>query len=177
MKWSQTSPSSLLDYKSTAAWLRLDNDDDAQIVSDLIDACTSYAEKRLGTSLMTRMITAVYYDSDALYLPHGPIGYIASVTDANGVPVTGWQLKGWGKADYLDLMGSAPFRPITVVYSAGYGGISDVPAEIRLAIRQHVSTCYTVRESISIGKSNIGDAVPHSLEAFYSANSRETGIG
>jgi hypothetical protein len=78
-----------------------------------------------------------------------------------------------GKTDVITINESVTY-PVTVVYRAGYSSASAIPADIRLAIRQHVATLYEHRESISDLSLT---PVPHSLESFYRLKRRSMGIG
>jgi uncharacterized phiE125 gp8 family phage protein len=174
MKYSNARPSTpaLITWDQIAAQLRLDQTDDEDYVNDLIDACTDYAETALESSLLNRTITATFYRQDTLWLPRGPIVSITSVTDANGNHPP-YDLEGYGTADLL-VCPQGHVSPLTVVYVAGFGTDStNVPAQIRQAIRVHVSTLYENRESVA-DKNMM--PVPHSLESFYRLNARRRGI-
>ena len=164
--------------------LRISETAEYSYICDLIDAATEYAESSLDCSLLTRTITANYFESatpfnylttrcDAgkLYLPRGPIVAIASIVDATGQALTNYQLGGSGNADWIQLQqGFKP--PVVVTYTAGYGAtLLSVPADIRLAIRTHVASLWRVRESISEDRLM---PVPHSLEAFYALKRRSS---
>ena len=194
MKWQQETPSSdVWTVAELAYHLRLDadlasNTDEQAYLTDLQAAAVEFAETAMGTSLITRAITATYYPQSSGYtwgeqpwigsfwerfrlkLPRGPVISITSVTDANGaIDDSKYDLEGAGVSDLLRLsVGYAV--PLTVVYDAGYGDQgTSVPADIRHAIRQHVSTLYEQRESVSEKTTSI---VPHSLELFYARKSR-----
>lgn len=175
---SQSSPdASPIDYASLVIWLRLDNNDERSLIEDLIDAAVEFAEQSMGTSLITRTITAKYYEAEPIYLPRGPVQSITSIQDKDGHDITDYDLQGFGRADYIKINSMSGGYPVTVEYEAGYGDdAADVPADIRSALRAHVGTLYKYRESLADGtKPPI--SVPHQLEEFYRLKSRETGIG
>jgi len=163
--------------------LRVTTFDEQIYWQDLLDACTEYAENALDSSLLTRTITATYFEYHTtplgffgydgyyprlLLLPRGPVQSITSITDANG-NVINFNWETYGNSDKLRML-SGYVAPLTVVYQAGYGDTADnVPSDIRMAIRTHVATLFEQRGSTD-EKAIL--AVPHSLEAFYQLRRR-----
>ena len=198
MKWSATVPSTYpVTFEDIAKQERLDNFKQADYVNALIATAVEYAETRLGSSLMQRTVTAVFYRGDKLFLPRGPVQSITSVTDGYGnvIDPSKYGLEGYGNSDYLrfgnqgldwagwsfgilgdwlDIAGWGYKTPLTVVYVAGYPDAASVPADFKGAIRAHVGTLYKMRESVTTGAVV---SVPHSLDDFYRLKSRNTGIG
>ena len=191
MNWTQTTPNAAIwTVEQLAYALRIDSDVSSQTeeqdyLNDLQAAAVEFAETLMGCSLINRTITATYFDRNMpallnyaygasgrhrLTLPRGPIVSISSVTDAKGLlSSTLYDLEGEGCTDLLKI-GVGYVAPLTVVYVAGFGAAaSNVPADIRMAIRTHVATLYSQRASA--GDRTIS-AVPHSLEAFYRSKSR-----
>ena len=202
MKWTQSQPipAGIWTTAQIAYHLRLDPDlanssDEQAYLTDLQNTAVEAAEELMGCSLLTRTVTAEYFGPNAgfsfgygwsqtyynnhrnrLRLPRGPVQSITSASDANGVISSGkYTLGADGVRDYIELdLGWT--QPLTVVYVAGWGSsVSQVPADIRQAIRLHVATLYENRESIGVGKSS--DAIPQSLADFYRSKSRNLGIG
>ena len=142
-----------------------------------IDAATSYAEQRLGTSLMPQSLIATFYEGQPLDLRRGPVIGIVSVTDRNGQTATGYNLRPIGYTTRV-LPTSNPSYPVSVVYRAGHvaadGTTPAVPPELRIAILMHAATLYTNKESIS---DKAMTPVPHSLDAFYDQRCRNSGVG
>lgn len=174
MKWElTTSPvEQPVSYATAKSHLRLPNDADEEYVSLLIEAATDYAEVKMSASLVEREITATFYDGDigtdnVIRLPYGPVAAITSVF-ADQLEVTDYEQFRVGNSDRLKFT-VTPSAPVVVIYDAGYGSASDVPAMIRQAILTHVGTLYEHRESVSAGSLV---PVPHSLESFYSLKSR-----
>jgi hypothetical protein len=94
MKWTQTNPTDQpLTYAQCKAFLRLDDDAEEELVTDLIAVATRYAENAMGRSLMRRTITATFYayatPLDLTFLPRGPVIALNSVTDATGCNPSG----------------------------------------------------------------------------------------
>lgn len=175
MRWTQVDPTvyPVAYDEVTKAHLRLTSDDSRDLVNELIAACTEYAENATSSSLITRAVTAVFEQGDALYLPRGPIVSITSVTDDAGTVLTDYDLSHWGNATLLVPETSFVF-PLTVVYQAGYGSTgANVPAIFRMAIRAHVATLFETTMSVSDKQLF---TVPNSLEAFYRQKSREVPI-
>lgn len=156
-------------WAEAKAHLRLDTDDDQSYVEMLIDAAADYAETRLAAVLTDKTISLTFYDSAPLLLRPGPVVSVTSVLDANGDPVA-YTLRRVGLTDVVVPSGGGSY-PLTVIYRANW---TPLPPLIRLAILQHVATMYENRESVSDRTKTI---VPHSLEAFYRAKSRDGGIG
>lgn len=177
MQWTATAATdTVLTYDQLAYALRLDPDTAAtsheqSLVMDYLAAATEYAETMMGTSLCSRTITATFNPGEPLILPRGPVTTITSVTDS-GTPVT-WTASMIGHLTIVlpdQLRGGA----ISVVYQAGYGTASDVPADIRAAIRMHVGTLYEQRESTTDKPLT---EVPNSLAAFYNLKRRSSLVG
>lgn len=172
------------------AHLRLDSPvsaDDAAVLSDLVDAATEYAEQSLGASLVTRTITAVFAADEPhagpagrpfaclspfarLYLPRGPVASVASVTAGDGQQLAAVYPGRDGTGDYVAFVGLVLKPPITVVYAAGYGpNVSDVPADVRMAVRMHAGVLFQQRANTDDdGKT----AVPAGLATFYAGKRR-----
>jgi uncharacterized phiE125 gp8 family phage protein len=177
MKFTQTTPAALpVTYAQAAAHLRLVNDADSAYVNDLIAAATEYAEEALAASLITRTITATFYAGELLRLPRGPLIAVTSVQPQGSTPITNYTLEKYGHSDELVIPQNAFAPPIMVVYTAGYGpNPTDVPADIRMAIRMHTYTLYENRQTITTGE-RAGVPIPHTLSDFYRLKSRSTGV-
>jgi uncharacterized phiE125 gp8 family phage protein len=201
MKWFQSPPNyAIWTTEQLAYHLKVDSDisaaaEEQEYLTDLQNAAVEYAETAMGTSLITRMITATYWSRTPgtyypnyadqwhlFHLPRGPIQYVISVSDANGyIEPSNYTLEGNGNTDLLQITTNY-VSPITVVYDAGYTTtdeygspiISDIPADIRHIIRTHVATLYAERQSARDRSFSI---VPHSLEAFYQRKARTTQVG
>jgi uncharacterized phiE125 gp8 family phage protein len=151
---------------------RIDTKDDDAYLLTLIDAATDFAEDSMATSLVRRKLLATFYDGQNLDLPRGPIDEVVSVTDAEGVDVTDYELISVGSVTRV-VLNVAAVRPVQAMYWAGYASASQIPASTRLAIMTHVATHYATRESASDRTKTV---VPHSLEDFYRLKRRGASV-
>lgn len=179
MYWTQNeNPIAVWTANELAYHLRIDADvialsQEQDYLSDLQAAAVEFAETSMGSSLLTRTVTAVFNQHDVLFLPRGPVIAISSVEDTNAV-ITSYETRGHGNAQALCLPHGYT-APLTVVYTAGYGSDGDnVPADIRHAIRAHVALLYEKRQAAT--DRTITD-VPKSLCDFYRLKSRQTPVG
>lgn len=157
---------------SAMDFLRVGHGED-DLIEILIDAATDYAQDRLNACLIQQTILATYYGSEPLYLPRGPLISIASVQDRNGDSIA-YTIRHVGHRIEI-VPTSAPTYPVSITYTAGYGSnATDVPAAIRVAIRQHVASMYAQRESIADKPLAI---VPQSLDDFYRLKARKVAVG
>jgi uncharacterized phiE125 gp8 family phage protein len=177
-KWTVTTPPAVrvVDFTSMRPHLRMDPaSDERDYVLELVDAAIAHAQQSMEASLITQGITAVFYDDglSEVELPRGPVISVASVTDADDYELeageTGYELERVGNSDRLRI--HAAYRaPLTVLYSAGYGGAAtDVPADVRQAIRQHAAHLYLYREA--------GNDPPKQLQDFYQLRRRGVSVG
>jgi uncharacterized phiE125 gp8 family phage protein len=189
MKWTATRPAAppLASFTQMQSQLRLTTTDEQIYWQDLLDACTEHAENALNSSLLVRTIVAVYYEPSnpsyqayyrnterRLHLPRGPVQSVSTAIDAAGITLTNYSLEREGNTDLLHV-GQGFTPPLTVTYTAGYGSnMTDVPADIRMAIRTHVATLFEQRASTD-EKTIL--PVPHSLEMFYAARRRGSPVG
>lgn len=177
----------LVTYPQLKAQLRIDADDEKDYLMDLLDAATEAAEQMMDASLLTRTITATINQHDLPFtftydpnfcehwhtLPRGPVQAITSAVDSAGNQVEyKWQRV--GNTDRIRFTTATPAIqfPVTVTYTAGYGqNVTDIPADIRLALRTHVAALWSTREATT---TDAQTAVPFSLQSFY-ALKRRTG--
>ena len=171
--------------------------DDAQFLSDLIDAATEYAEQSTGASLLTRTITKTFEADQVGGRPHfypwggfpiadgwwpghnrlplarGPVQAVTSIVDGAGIPLTGYRLGREGKGDFVAVRGTVRF-PVTVAYVAGYGPTAaDVPSDVRMAIRSHVAAMWRMRSAFT---DRTFAEVPQFLTAFYAGKRRSVPV-
>jgi uncharacterized phiE125 gp8 family phage protein len=174
MKFTVTTPPVGLPVtpQLVSSQLILNDYDDKDYLTMLINACMQYAEDEMECSLITQTITATYYAGEPLQLRRGPVQSIVSVTDGNGVAVTNYTIEHYGFTDVI-LPTISIVAPVTVVYVAGYGSASNVPAKFQAAILTHVATLYENRESITEKPTF---AAVHSLADFYRNNARKIGV-
>lgn len=203
MKYTVTTPptGTLLDYKTIATHLRLDETEDIAYVNSLQDVAIDYAQDAMAVSILAQTITAVFTVNDVqpatrypmtlganyfgtaplqiyqsgmvIALPRGPMTAITSVTDAKGTAIVNYAIERQGYEDILRIAAAASFL-LTVVYVAGYADAAHVPPGIKQGILMHVGTLYENRESITDRPKTI---VPHGLEAFYARKAHKTSVG
>lgn len=145
-------------------------------LNQLIDAATDYAELQTSSTLLPRQHVESYAAGEGVHLiPRGPVISIDSVTDAKNTAVTGYTTRRVGRMLELTTP-KVPTYPIAITYTAGYLQPADnVPPSIRHAILMHVGTLFEQRESVATGTTVA--PVPHTLDAFYRLNGRNTGVG
>lgn len=159
-----------VNLQQLATQLNIDAAENAVLLTELIAAATDYAETQTHRSFIHRTIQATHYPQgnsivqsatpyDLLSLPRGPVSSIVSVTDCQGVNLP-YEYRKIGNGDYLRLTNGG-LLPVVITYIAGYGGkASDVPWDIRQAIRAHADHLYIYREANE-------EATPKSLELTY----------
>lgn len=159
--------------------LRVDTSDDDTYIDTLVASARQWVENYTDLALVTQTITE-YFDAFPVTghfeLTKSPVSSITSISylDANGDSQT------WDSANYrTDLIqkpariapiygGSYPTtyntqNAITVVYVAGYGAASAVPAAIKHAIKLLLAEMYEMR--INHPK-NGSDAVKRLLDGY-----------
>lgn len=141
-------------------------------INAMIDAATAYAEDDCDMSVMQQTLRATFHDGQPLNLPRGPVQSVTRMIDGRGVESTAFTLRAVGHTCTV-IPSAALSYPISVEYVAGYASAEVVPAQMRLAILQHVGTLWANRESATDRNKTI---VPHSLEMFYSRRRRSVGL-
>lgn len=114
-------------------WLRVDIDDDDDLISALITAARIFCENYANLSFITRTVTAKIHNGLGNFvLPYGPvIGDITSVTDNQGVVLT---------ANYK--LTDAYANDVTVVYDVGYDVL---PENFKTAIYNQIGFLFENR--------------------------------
>lgn len=136
-------------------FLRIDQDDENTLLSDIISTARIVSETQSGRSLITQSWRLSYEDTAPMRirLPHGPVQAVNSVllldregnsntfsTDAYHLSATQW----------LEFH-TRPFAAeVQINYSAGYGDQpTDVPADLRQALLIHLASLYEQRDQLS----------------------------
>jgi uncharacterized phiE125 gp8 family phage protein len=146
--------------------LRIDTSTDDTLIGTYITVARQSLEKLMRRAFITQTIT-LKYDKfpSVIYLPRPPAISVTSIqyVDTDGATQT------WGASNYDVDISSAPgniqraynidwpdirdqANAITIVYTAGYGAASDVPEEIKLAIKLLVGSFYENREATTIAR-------------------------
>jgi uncharacterized phiE125 gp8 family phage protein len=146
----------------------------------LIDAATAHAEQVMACSLLTRTVTASFYEGENLYLPRGPIQAITSVQVNNQtINPAAYSTEQYGHSVLLryqngTIQPHAAPAALTVTYTTGYGDDpNDVPSDIQSAVLCHIGLLFENRE---VAQDRTVTPVPF-LDEFYRLRSLEVGIG
>lgn len=163
-------PVTLSEAKS---YLRVDSSTEDSLVNLLITAARKSAEEYLRRSLITQSWKLAYDDFIAgdIALPRGPVQSITSVAlvDINGsssaVSASVYSLN--AAKTHMVLDGILSAHRVEIIYVAGYGAASDVPAPLRQGILAHTAEMFDRRSEAA--------ALPASALALY-APYRELGL-
>jgi len=140
----QAEPVTLQEVKN---WLRIDLDDDDDILTMLITAARETLEAYTNVSFISRVVKATIKNQLGGYpLPYGPVGDIISFTDKDGEDITDYEITG---TDFKQVE-TAFFDPVTVEYNAGY---SVPPTDFKTAILCQVALMYENRGEATISGS------------------------
>lgn len=138
-------------------YLRVDTEDDDELITDMIVAARMHAESWLRRSLITQswLLGFEHYKLDVAALPMGPVQSVASVmvlgsdggsqtmsTDAYYLSENKEALHFWG--------GLIGFR-LEITYVAGYGDAEDVPRPVKLGMLSHIAMLYDGRGETEVG--------------------------
>lgn len=173
-------PVSLIEVKD---WLRVDTDDENDLLQGLLRAARLEAEKVLRRQLMRatwRYTLDAFPCSDAILLPFPPVASVTSVyyTDANGTStllssstyytVDTYSEPGRILLNYGQVWPMTRDTPDTVVvtFVAGYASAALVPESVKTGIKMCVAHWYEYREPIISG--TIVAQVPMSVETLWS---------
>lgn len=149
---------SLLEVK---AWLKIDGDDEDDLLTSLIASATAECEAYSGLSFITRTRTVKLssFNGRDLILPYGPVTALTSIayTDEDDVTDT------VDASDYsVDIASglarvrvteSWPYTNralsnVVVTYEAGYADAASVPEVIKTAIKQKIALDYEKRGDV-----------------------------
>ncbi|TPW29445.1 hypothetical protein FJU08_14010 [Martelella alba] len=167
-------PVSLAEAK---VFLRVDHEDDDDLIAGLIVTARKHLEALTGLSLITqgwRLYRDSWPRSGMISLAHGPVTSVSVVTvydadgNANTITLDRARLDGAGRPArfYLpDIAATcAPMNGIEVEFTAGYGDAADVPEPARDAITRHVAHMYALRGVVAA--SDQPAAEPQGYEAL-----------
>jgi len=158
-------------------FLKIDDDAENTLLKELEVAARSSAEIELGRQLCTATWQLQLDDfySDTIRLPKPPLQSVFSIqyvdvdgntqtlsTDYYTVCIT--DTPGRINRAYLEAWPTTRTIPdaVTITYVAGYGDASDVPAPIKVYIKQLVGHWYENREASAIGP--VVRVVPENLQ-------------
>lgn len=136
-------------------YARVDGSDDDALITQMIVAARDAAQMFLGKSLVTQSWLIAYNDAapDEVPLPYGPVTSITSVSSISrtGVitPVNAAIYYINAARDTLLFDSQATGHRIEIVYSAGYGDATQVPAAIKQGLLAHVAAMVDARETLA----------------------------
>lgn len=140
-----------LTLAETKLYLRVDGNEEDNLIADLISAARDAAEKYLRASLVEQQwkISFDDYAPDTVLLAYGPVVSVESVTviDRDGNAQTyssGLYSLNAGK-DALRFDTMLYSHRIEIVYNTGYGNPSDIPTPIRYGMLAHIAAMHEQR--------------------------------
>jgi uncharacterized phiE125 gp8 family phage protein len=136
--------------------LRVETHEDDALIEALAITATSMAEHELNRALVTQTLTLVIeeFPLKNIQLQKPPVKSVTSIKylDTDGVLQTVssdlYRLIKDPIAPYITSSAWPEGTEVTVVYQAGYGTESNVPAQIKQWILVHVGAMYENRESV-----------------------------
>lgn len=173
-------PVSLIEVKD---WLRVDTDDENDLLQGLLRAARLEAEKVLRRQLMRatwRYTLDAFPASDAILLPFPPLYTVGSVyyTDANGTSTllsaaTYYTVDTYAEPGRI-LLNYDQVWPqtrdttdaVVITFTAGYASALLIPESVKTGIKMCVAHWFEYREPIITG--TIVASIPMSVEALWS---------
>ncbi|MUO82153.1 hypothetical protein GOZ78_00070 [Agrobacterium vitis] len=157
----QAEPLTLVDVK---AQLKIDTDDEDDLLTGLITAARLHLEAETGLCLMSQSLRFYLDDwphGEVIQLPKGPVQTIDAVTvfDENGdelhVSLKDHLLDGQARPSRLWLrdrpLPGRPINGIEIDFTAGFGAAAtDVPDTLRRAMSLHVVAMHAFRGAVAL---------------------------
>lgn len=159
------------------AHLRVDSSDDDTLIDSLITAARRQVETITRRALVTQtwdLYLDGFPEGDCIEIPRPPLASVASVkyTDYAGAQTT-WDASNY-VVDTTSLVGRVvlayakswpsftpyPSNPVVIRFTAGYGGASSVPQEIKQAMLLLIAEWYERREATHIGLQGASAVTP-----------------
>lgn len=132
-----------------AYYAKIDTDEEDSLIESLIIAARRMCENYVGINFKARTVVVTINNlNGGTYLPYGPVGTVASVSDIDGnvleagnYKITGSQFKQvqWPTEDYL-----------VVTYTGGY---VDCPNDLLTAVKAQTLYLYEKRGDSGVGMS------------------------
>lgn len=174
--------SSLLTVAETKDFLRVDNTADDVLIEVLILAATNQGEKYTNRRFIARTVTGFFSGFDLsqfeqypfITLRRAPLSAINTVkVMLNGsltdIAATDYQLKKSSGFARILFLASIPADdvpyPVEVGFDIGYGTPGNVPADIKIAVKQYISFLYENRGDV---QPEGGKGMPVEVKAIYS---------
>jgi uncharacterized phiE125 gp8 family phage protein len=168
-------------YEDVVNHLRVDADDEEELVRGLIDAATAYFDGYygvLGRALVTQTWVQKYDGWEArMYLPVFPVASVSSVSYLNSagspttVTSTDYALYTDDCGDYVEFdqafsyptVSTESGPTVTITYVAGVA-VSAVPAAIKQAMLLLIGHWFAQRETVNVG--NISSVLAFTVDAL-----------
>lgn len=158
-----------LALQETKLYLRVEHDDEDDLIEQLIVAAREAAEAHTGLSLITQTWQLSIADSVScnVSLPHGPVQSVSSVVltdrDGNETPLAAAAYRLNAARDGLTLVSAQLAWRIVITYVAGFGAAADdVPASLKQGMLAHIGALYERRGDASV-------SLPAQSQALYAA--------
>lgn len=137
------------------AHLRVDSDDDEDLISGLITAAREYCEQAQGRAYVTRAYQYVCDVASAVELPMPPCASVEGVAarssagvDTDLVEGTDYEVDTDGELGVVEVTSwPADTEHLVVEYTAGYGDAADVPQRMKQAVLMLIGHWYEQRET------------------------------
>ena len=143
------------------AWLRIDSDDDDDIIERLIKSARQAVENYTSCSLIEKTIICNVWLCELFELPYGPVRTITQVSQAENM------ITDYSKIDgqFVKIYGISGLHKLT--YTAGY---TNVPNGLKEAILNEVAYRYQNRgdqaKELMIGSAYMCEAAVHLCQPF-----------
>lgn len=171
-----------VDVEAAKAHLRVDIDDDDDLIGGLIVAARQHVEAHTRRALMTQTWELVrdYFPAGGIRVPLPPLQSVESITyiDEDGgegvVPAEDYLVDTAQQPGRIVLRNGASWPAVTlqevggvrVRFTAGYGDAEDVPQGIKQAILLLVGTLYENREDTLVAQGVTVMRIPFGVEAL-----------
>lgn len=160
--WKVTTAASeaVISTSEAKAWLRVEHSEDDAIIAMLVASATQTAQNYLSQAFVTQTITETFdtWDSEMKLTIH-PVQAVTGITyiDSDGVSQTLsstiYNVDTYAKRAILTQAYNQTYpslqtqrNAITVVYTAGYGLATSVPADIKQALLLMIADAYENRQ-------------------------------
>lgn len=170
----------------TKEWLRVRTSDDDTLITSLITAARKFGEKYCNRIFVDTEFDGYFSRLDSsncepyyfLQVRRAPLGTISSLevySDGSYSAFSDYEAKGvngFSRLIFPNGIENADYTvayPIKISFTAGYGAASDVPEDIKTALKAHIAFMYENRgDVVAEGKVH----VPYETTAIYSGKYR-----
>lgn len=172
------------------AHLRVQDDDENDLIDTMIAAATAHAESFMGRSIMEQTWDLYLDDfpkcNKPIKIPRPPLIEVTELDDGNSPSFSGYSVDLSGSRVYLTTAGSSwptltgTQNQVRIRFRSGYvetsvsPDVGSVPDDIKIAMLLLIGTLYEHRETIAIGTSVI--QLPWSAEQLLRRHRVETSL-